>query len=334
VEFLAILVALGILQLRGSTPLQQDRWYAGYRRWIAARLRGIPRQAALILVPVIAVVLLQRAASGRLFGLAELALFVLVLLYALGRGNLAAALTDYLQRWSRGDFQAAFRQLSTEAAGGLPEPDAVVHPQALHELACRRLYYRHFERLFAVLFWFVVLGPAGALAYRIAVLEREASRGESGMPTGAASAAVVEPVGGAVDDVAAVAVVEPVDDVEVGAVAEPALEAVPAAVEESALLRWIEWLPARLAGISYALVGDFDACLYAWQRVMAEARLATAEALERCGNAALNFAAPQAEEGADALIARGSRELQAIENLNGRALLVWLAIIAALAMIF
>lgn len=329
-EFLAILVALGIVQLRGSTPLQHDRWYAGYRRWVAARLHGIPRQAVLILVPVIAVVLLQRAASGRLFGLAELVLFVLVLLYALGRGNLAAALTDYLQRWSRGDFQAAFRQLSTEAAGGLPEPDAVVHPQALHELACRRLYYRHFERLFAVLFWFVVLGPAGALAYRIVVLEREASRGESGMPAGAASAAVVEPLGGAVDDVAAAAV----DDVEVGAVAEPALEAVPAAVEESALLRWIEWLPARLAGISFALVGDFDACLYAWQRVMAEARLATAEALERCGNAALTFAAPAVEATTDTLIARGSRELQAIENLNSRALLVWLAIIAALAMIF
>ncbi|MBK6281218.1 MAG: regulatory signaling modulator protein AmpE [Gammaproteobacteria bacterium] len=133
---------------------------------------------------------------------------------------------------------------------------------------------------------------------------------------------------------AAIAVVESLDDVVATAVAEPALEAVPAAVEESALLRWIEWLPARLAGISFALVGDFDACLYAWQRVLSETRLATAEALERCGNAALNFAAPQAEEGADALIARGSRELQAIENLNGRALLVWLAIIAALAMIF
>lgn len=321
-EFLAILVALAILQLRGSAPLQQDRWYAVYRRWIAARLGGIARQAVLILVPVIAVVLLQRAASGRVFGLAELALFVLVLLYAMGRGNLAAALTDYLQRWSRGDFQAAFRQLSTEAAAGLPGPDAVVHPQALHELARRRLYYRHFERLFAVLFWFVVLGPAGALAYRIAVLEHEASRGDTGVPADAASAAVVEPVGGAVDDAVAIAVVEPAPD------------AVPAAVEESTLLRWIEWLPARLAGISFALVGDFDACLYAWQRVMAETRIATAEALERCGNAALVFAAPEAEESTDALIARGSRELQAIENLNGRALLVWLVLIAALAMIF
>lgn len=323
-EFLAILVALAILQLLGSAPLQQDRWYAVYRRWIAARLRGIPRQAVLILVPVVAVLLLQRAASGRFFGLAELALFVLVLLYALGRGNLAAALTDYLQRWSRGDFQAAFRQLSAEAASGLPEPDAVVHPQALHELARRRLYYRHFERLFAVLFWFVVLGPAGALAYRIAVLEHEASRGETGVPAEPESAAVavVEPVGGAVDDVAA------------AAVAEPALHAVPVAAEESTLLRWIEWLPARLAGISFALVGDFDACLYAWQRVLTETRLATAEALERCGNAALTFAVPDAEETTDTLIARGSRELQAIENLNSRALLVWLVLIAALAMIF
>ena len=93
-------------------------------------------------------------------------------------------------------------------------------------------------------------------------------------------------------------------------------------------------MPARLAGISFALVGDFDACLYAWQRVLSETRLATAEALERCGNAALALAAPAEEETTDALVARGSRELQAIENLNSRALLVWLVLIAALAMIF
>jgi AmpE protein len=124
------------------------------------------------------------------------------------------------------------------------------------------------------------------------------------------------------------------DDVAAAGGGEPALDAVPAAVEESKLLRWIEWVPARLAGISFALVGDFDACLYAWQRVLAETRLATAEALERCGNAALTFAAPEAEETTDNLIARGSRELQAIENLNSRALLVWLVLIALLAMIF
>ena len=325
-EFLAVLVALGILQLNGNGPLQRDRWYAVYRSWIAARIGGIPRQAVLIIVPVIGVLLLQRAVSGRLFGLAELALFVAVLLYALGRGNLGAALTDYLQRWSRGDFQAAFQQLSAETSGHMPAHDAVAHPQALHEFARRRLYYRHFERLFAVLFWFVALGPAGALAYRIAVLEHEASGREADHTVEPASAAVVEPVGAAVDDA------------PVPAAMDAAPEGRPAATPEvsgnGTLLRWIEWLPARLAGISFALVGDFDACLYAWQRVLAEARIATDEALERCGNAALAFAAPAAEERTDALIARGSRELQAIENLNSRALLVWLVIIAFLVMIF
>jgi len=326
VEFLAVLVALGILQLNGNGPLQRDRWYAVYRSWIAARIGGIPRQAVLIIVPVIGVLLLQRAVSGRLFGLAELALFVLVLLYALGRGNLAAALTDYLQRWSRGDFQAAFQQLSTESASHLPEHDVVAHPQGLHELARRRLYYRHFERLFAVLFWFVALGPAGALAYRIAVLENEASRRDAGLPAEPASAAVVEPVGAAVDDAPVQAAMD--------AAPEGRPAATPAVSGNGTLLHWIEWLPARLAGISFALVGDFDACLYAWQRVIGEARTATEEVLERCGNAALAFAAPAAEEGTDALIARGSRELQAIENLNSRALLVWLVIIAFLVMIF
>lgn len=286
-EFLAILIALAVMQLRGSgAPFQGDAWFQAWRARVAPRLQGIPRQLALILLPALVVLLLQRAAAGRLFGVAELILCIVALLYSFGRGNLATALTDYLHRWSRGDFQAAFQQLNQEAASQLPEQDAVAHPQALHELARKRLYYRSFERVLAALFWFFVLGPAGAVAYRLAVLEHDAARHD----------------------------------------AQPAAE--------GRLLHWLEWLPARLAGISFALVGHFDDCLYAWQRVLTDTRVATVDVLQACGGAALLLPTPADEESTDALIGRGTRELQAIENLFSRALLVWLAIIAALVMIF
>jgi AmpE protein len=286
VEFVAILVALAILHLRGSlAPLQPDGWFLAFRRWLGVRLSGAWRLALLLLVPVGGVALLQGAAEGRIFGLAELALFVVALLYSVGRGNLAAALTDYLQRWSRGDFQAAFQQLSEGTAGEVPEQEAVAQAQTLHEVARRRLYYRSFERLLAVLFWFGVLGPAGAVAYRLAVLERDAARSDAQATAG------------------------------------------------SALLHWLEWVPARLAGICFALVGNFDASLYAWQRVLGDAHVATDVVLESCGNTALAFAAPETDETRDALIARGMRELREVENLYRRALLAWLMIVAALVMI-
>ena len=52
-------------------------------------------------------------------------------------------------------------------------------PRTLHMHARRHLYYRSFERLFAVLFWFVVLGPAGALVYRLAALDQARLRLEA-----------------------------------------------------------------------------------------------------------------------------------------------------------
>jgi membrane protein required for beta-lactamase induction len=287
VEFLAILIALAILHLHGSVaPLQYDGWFRVLRQRVAARLSGARLLLVLVFLPAFVVFLGQRAAEGRLYGLAELGLFLVALFYALGRGNLAAALTDYLQRWSRGDFEAAFQQLSEEASAQVPEQEAVANPQALHQVARRRLYYRGFERVFAVLFWFGVLGPAGAVGYRLAVLEGEAARGSSD------------------------------------------------ALPDSVLVHWLEWVPARLAGICFGLVGDFDACLYAWQRVLGDARIATVDALESCGNAALGLLPPAADESADALIARGTREMRAVDNLYRRALLAWLVIIAALAMIF
>jgi AmpE protein len=150
-------------------------------------------------------------------------------------------------------------------------------------LARRRYYYRAYERRFAVLFWFMVLGPAGAIAYRGAALE----------------------------------------------------SAQPAAPGGIRLLHWLDWIPVRLLGISYALVGDFDACLYRWRGLLDDTRTPAELALETCGYAALrqHERADAAEETTDALIARGAAELDAVEVMHRRALLVWMVVIALLTMI-
>ncbi len=286
-EFLAILIAVGVLQLRGTgAPLQQDGWFFTLRGLLGDRLSVTTRHVALIALPALLTLLVQLAVEARAYGLAELVFFVVVLIYSLGRGDLALELGAYLQRWSRGDFHAAYRQLVTDPGVRLGEDESVANPGGLHDVARRRLYYRGFERVFAALFWFFFLGPAGAIAYRAAVLANDAARAEAAL------------------------------------------------VGDSAPLHWLEWLPVRICGLVFALVGDFDKGLYAWQRVLADARIATAEALELCGNAALGIAAPVAAETTDELVARGTRELQAIATLAGRALIVWLVVMAALAMIF
>ena len=290
-EFLAILIALALLQVWGSGgPVQRDAWFLEYRRWFGARAGGVTRQLGVVLLPGVVLAMLQAWLGGVAYGLAELALFVLVLLYSLGRGDLGTAITEYLKRWGRGDFQAAFEQLQdegSEAVVASVEAD-VPDPRTLHMHARRHLYYRSFERLFAVLFWFVVLGPAGALVYRLAALDQARLRLEA-----------------------------PDDE------------------QGLALVHWFDWLPVRLAGLGFALVADFDACIRAWRRRASDVHADAAEVLECSGNAALQFADPEpAEETQEALIARGMQQIVAIEGLQRRALLVWMAVIAMLVMIF
>ncbi len=286
-EFLAILIAVAIMHLRGTgMPLQQDGWFHTLRGLLAPYLAEGPRQVVLVVLPTLVVLVLQAVLDGRFYGLAELVFFVVVLIYSLGRGRLTEELGEYLLRWSRSDFQAAYRQLATDPGVGLGEDDGITNPAALHAVARRQLYYRGFERGFVVLFWFFFLGPAGAVVYRMAALVNAMRRAE-----GLAS-------------------------------------------EDSTLLRWIEWLPVRVCGLAFALVGHFDRALYAWQRVMGNSRIATAEALELCGNAALDLDVPADGEDRAALIERGTRELQAVASLGGRAFILWLVIMGLLAMIF
>lgn len=290
-EFLAILIALALLQVWGSGgPVQRDAWFLAFRRWFGARTGGVTRQLVVVLLPGLVLVALRAWLGGAAYGLAELALLVLVLLYSLGRGDLGAAITAYLQRWGRGDFQAAFEQLQNEGSEEVAAPTEadMPDPRALHVRARRRLYYRSFERLFAVLFWFVILGPAGALVYRLAALDRASLRVEA-----------------------------------------------PSEAQGLALVHWLDWLPARLTGLGFALVADFDACIRAWRRLAGDVRADAGEVLECSGNAALQFVDPEpTEETREALIARGMQQIVAIEGLQRRALLVWLAVIALLVMIF
>ena len=100
-------------------------------------------------------------------------------------------------------------------------------------------------------------------------------------------------------------------------------------------MHWLDWLPVRLAGLGFALVADFDACTKAWRRLADDVQADAGEVLECSGNAALQFVDPDpAEETREALIARGTQQIVAIEGLQRRALLVWLAVIALLVMIF
>jgi len=283
VEFLALVVALAIYAWRGDgAPVQQDGWYGSLQQFLASWMSGRGLQIAGVILPVLLLEVLYLVLGGVLGGLPEFALLVAVLLYSLGRGNLGMAVAAYLERWSRGDFQAAHEVLMESPA--VDSSEGIDDPLSLHAAARRRLYYRAFERVYAVVFWFVLGGPAAALAYRLAWLQEETP-------------------------------------------------ASPAAPDRLPLRAWLEWIPARLLALSFALVGDFDACLRRWRELFSESNAAAVDVLESCGNAALGTREPVTAESQEQLVARGAADIESVQVLHRRAMVVWLVVVALLAMI-
>ena len=173
-KFIALLIVLALMQYWGnSRVLHNDDWF----RNLLGRLdsSGLPAAPCLLLatlVPAFLVGWLLTVADGWLFGLVGLGLNVLLLLYCMGRRDFEGLLNRYREQCRDGDFEAAFllaqQEFPTDAEMGGPG-----NPERLHRWMKRSLVYMAFERWFAVIFYFVLFGSAGALAYRLLQLAGE-----------------------------------------------------------------------------------------------------------------------------------------------------------------
>lgn len=176
--FLSVFLVLVLVQWWGSgAPLQKDGWFDRYLDWLEQRpSRARPKLQLLLAVvaPALVLWLLTWAVAEGLSQGWLIFIAVPVLLYSLGRGDFSAEVQAYVEASEREDSVSAARHLAALQGNAVedadPEDWASMHRQALKTIA-----YRGCERMFAVLFWFLVLGPAGALMYRLSVLYRERS---------------------------------------------------------------------------------------------------------------------------------------------------------------
>lgn len=178
--FLSLLVVLMLVQWWGSgAPLQHDRWFLSWLDWLQSRrlIRAISGAHLVlgILLPCIVLGLLIELVVDVLSPNWLFFIYVPVLLYSLGRGNFSAEVNAYISASERGDNVVATRlsdnmRGGAESAGEAPELES--WPE-LHRQTLRIIGYRGFERMFAVLFWFFILGAVGAFMYRLSVIYRE-----------------------------------------------------------------------------------------------------------------------------------------------------------------
>lgn len=157
-------VVLVLAAAHALPDLARLRDFSWLKRWLS-RWNGSHGAPSPLLIPAIVFVLcvlVQSALAHVLFGLPVLAFGALVLFYSWGPRDLDADIEAVLKAPDSDRRHAAVQGLR-------PVPEAQPLPLQSAPLV-EATFASALSRWFGVLFWFVILGPAGALAYRIVQL--------------------------------------------------------------------------------------------------------------------------------------------------------------------
>lgn len=188
VVLIAVLVALTLGHLAPELGrLRNFGWLSAWLGWLASRpqLGRIWRSEAGLLVsllPVLLLVLLvQTMLGGALLGLAAFLFAVAVLFYCWGPRDLDLDVESIRQAPDQAARRAAAQSLS-------PHPGRVDIPLQGSALI-HAVFSASMRRWFGVLFWFLLLGPLGAVLYRLTQLLAEAQPADGPLSTAQAVAA-------------------------------------------------------------------------------------------------------------------------------------------------
>lgn len=285
--FLAIVIVLALLQVwRSGERLQQDVWFDHWVGFLSFLSRPSKPWRLLVGVglPVLLIMWIDQLLQNRLLGVLVLIFYVGVLFYSLGRGDYNGAITAYLDRWREGNFESAYERAT--AIGDFKQTEQINDDMSLHEHTRAAILYEGFERWFAVVFWFLLLGPTGALGYRLSYISARAeifTSSEQGFAM--------------------------------------------------RLMYYLDWVPARLLALSFALTGNFVHCLRCGQSLLL-GEMSASELLDRCACAALDGDTTTHFSKEQQGIEYGVEEIQAIQALLSRSVICWLIVIAFLQIIW
>ena len=244
--------------------------------------------ALILVLPVLAVIV---ALGDTLAGFTYLLLAVVLLFFSLGPQDIGEHVDEYCQALEAEDEEQILHAAKAIVEGDVPT-DPMQRIRCVEESVCVQAN----NRLFAVIFWFVVFGPLAAWAYRVTDLIRRravfnAGRSEAG------------------DDI--------MESLREAAVT---------------LHAWAAWIPARLTAVGYATAGHFDEAIAALRAPAEQTGLSLSEhnekLLARVGVAALALQ----DNPDESMTERGARGAAAANRLVFRLLLIWAVIISAMTL--
>jgi AmpE protein len=223
---IAILLVLTLERLLGAMEgLRNYRWFDRWSGWVRGQLpaeapwQGVVGLIILLLPPLLAGYLIIHLVAG-LWAPIFFLFSVVVLLYCLGPRDLEAEAEAFIAARERDDEESAMWHATVLIGKDLPN-----NSHALTRQITENILTEANSRLLAVIFWFLVFGPFGAVLYRLAALVRTDEKEEAGL------------------------------------------------AEAARKLMWLlDWIPARLCALGYALSGNFVDAIQGWRETAASYR--------------------------------------------------------------
>ena len=320
-NFLIVLLAIITVEAYGELAfIQRDEWVRKWHQGLA-KLSFLQSAAKLkiavfVVVPAVVLQLVLLAMAQSHLGFFVFLLELLVLLYALGRGNLDTQVSLLSSDLERDDLQAAFHDAAVFNTAHR-ESNASNSADLRNEIFAA-LPYRIFERSFAVVFLFFFLGAPAALCYRLLALHGDLALEKDADESAASNKSAAGESEDAVGE-------ESLGD-------SPKVIATPTAERNSPALKllWLlEWIPVRLLGFTVGLVGSFSDTATHLRELLFCRHTATAELLRRCVQGALGKS-EQADSESETL---NKAEINEVTSLFRRSMTAWLVGIAILVIL-
>lgn len=240
-SLLAILISLTLEKLLPAlNGLRSLAWFDQYQRWVRSRLgkherwQGVPSLLIIVLLPVVGIAALQYFLN-ELLTLLGFLFSVVVLTYCLGPADEHRRVNEYLEAIDNEDPESAEKSLAAVLqAGGYAGDDIPDdEPGRIQRLIETILILTH-DRVLAILFWFVVLGPMGGVLYRLTLALLPSATDDTNTQTTNS------------------------DHREFNHTV-------------ARLHHLLGWIPSHLTALSYAIMGSFVHALHAWQNRFSEA---------------------------------------------------------------
>ena len=163
--FIVILVALLIERFFDWSHLRQWKWFNRYEHFVEHKFPGKSPYflLAMAILPLLVVVYVVSILMGDVFyGFGELIFDLVVLLYCLGPQNLwadAFAAINSLVHGEKGEKIKTSRSMSDGS-----------YSQTQRKQFLGSIFSQANSRVFAIVFWFAIFGPVGAVLYRAITL--------------------------------------------------------------------------------------------------------------------------------------------------------------------